>query len=335
MIQGLKELCSNYLRKVKQTGDSYIMACCPFHDEEHPSFAINLDLGFFLCHACQERGGLRKLLKQLGISDVHIEKEFQFFIDAAEKAWQTALPKDPRINQIGKQEPLPEALLGFFNYCPVDLEEAGFTEKTLKHFEVGVDEYHRRITFPLRDMYGHLVGISGRAVDKNVYSRYKVYDDEYVHFGLPKRNTIKKEILWHSHEVFPALHLSKTKKDLIITEGYKACMWVWQLGFQNVVAISGSSLSEEHAYVIERLGVRTFLLLDNNKAGRKGTDIAAQLLAKSSTDVFLPNYDLVCPDKEQPDQLTQLELQSLLTTAIPYYLWRTQHVRTYSYPRKS
>lgn len=334
MIHGLKELCSRHLQKVKQSGSSYILACCPFHNEEHPSFAVNLDIGFFVCHACHERGGLRKLLRQLEIPELQIQMEYQFLVEAADKAWQTVIPKDPRQKKIGQQQELPEEILGFFNYCPVDLEEAGFTEKTLKHFEVGVDEQHRRITFPLRDVTGKLVGISGRAID-NVMPRYKVYDSEYEVFGIPKRNTLKKEVLWHAHEVFPALYTSTQSKDLIITEGYKACMWVWQLGFENVVALSGSTLTEEHAYVIERLGAKVYLLLDNNKAGRKGADIASQLLSKSTTKIYLPDYDNICPQKEQPDQLTFDELDSLIKTATSYYLWRIQHVRTHNYPRKA
>lgn len=31
-------------------------ACCPFHDDRNPSFAVNLASGFYRCHACNETG---------------------------------------------------------------------------------------------------------------------------------------------------------------------------------------------------------------------------------------------------------------------------------------
>src|SRR4051812_18417343 len=30
---------------------------CPFHEEKHPSFSVNIENGAFRCHACNERGG--------------------------------------------------------------------------------------------------------------------------------------------------------------------------------------------------------------------------------------------------------------------------------------
>lgn len=44
-----------------------LKACCPFHQEERPSFSYNVAKQVFSCHACGARGGWKKLAKQLGI----------------------------------------------------------------------------------------------------------------------------------------------------------------------------------------------------------------------------------------------------------------------------
>jgi hypothetical protein len=53
-------------RRGKRKGDE-IRACCPFHDEERPSFSFNTFKGAFKCQACGESGGWKKLAQKLGI----------------------------------------------------------------------------------------------------------------------------------------------------------------------------------------------------------------------------------------------------------------------------
>lgn len=39
-----------------KTRGAWGSACCPFHDDRNPSFAVNLASGFYRCHACNETG---------------------------------------------------------------------------------------------------------------------------------------------------------------------------------------------------------------------------------------------------------------------------------------
>lgn len=45
------------LDKLKLTSDNWVMACCPFHDDNHASLSVSLQSGGFKCFACGESGG--------------------------------------------------------------------------------------------------------------------------------------------------------------------------------------------------------------------------------------------------------------------------------------
>jgi len=43
-------------RPIKSSGKDWEMACCPFHEDEKPSMAVNTEHGGFICHGCGEKG---------------------------------------------------------------------------------------------------------------------------------------------------------------------------------------------------------------------------------------------------------------------------------------
>ena len=53
-------------RSGKRKGDE-LQACCPFHDEQKPSFSFNVVKQVFSCQVCGAKGGWRKLAERLGI----------------------------------------------------------------------------------------------------------------------------------------------------------------------------------------------------------------------------------------------------------------------------
>jgi DNA primase len=55
------------LVNAKQRSESWVSACCPFHDDHNPSFAVHVDEGVYACQACEAKGGFTKLF-------AHVEK---------------------------------------------------------------------------------------------------------------------------------------------------------------------------------------------------------------------------------------------------------------------
>jgi len=50
---------SNHLKRFRRTNDRQAEALCPLHEDNHPSFSINLEQGLWKCHAgCGEGNGL-------------------------------------------------------------------------------------------------------------------------------------------------------------------------------------------------------------------------------------------------------------------------------------
>jgi DNA primase len=307
---------------VKPTGNEDIMALCPFHtksdgtEEKHPSFSMNVYSGLWYCHSCHCRGNLYTFLRDLGVSRVDIQLRYGDVLDAAQQyAPKKADPLNPIEPVAG--EPLDEAFLGLFDFCPQLLIDEGYTQETLRKFDIGFDEKHMRITFPLRDLRGRLVGISGRSVI-NATPRYKVYDFEYKDFGLPPRKTEKRALLYNAHTILPqfAFETDPSARYVVVTEGFKSTLRVFQAGVHNVTGILGSYMSNEQQWVLERLGCPILLMLDNNDAGRKGQLDAGKRLLKTCPRVYVVDYAA-----DQPSDLLPQAIPDALLGAQPFATW--------------
>jgi DNA primase len=326
----IRAIAERFLTKIKKSGPDNVMAVCPFHRrpdgslEHNPSFTMSLTKGIYYCFSCHESGTLKKFLREMGVSRVRIEGEYKYILEEVERA------RPPKRSPLRKLEPtlepLPEGLLGLFDYCPVDLVDDGFDEKMLARLDVGFDKDHRRITFPLRDWRGRLVGISGRTVEDE-RPRYKVYDTEYTKWGLSARETNKRALVWNIHNVQPAVYFDRSQS-VVLVEGFKACMRVMQTGITNVLALLGSYMSPEQQWMIEALGAATvYVMLDNDDAGWGGRLAIGRALARALNDVRIVEYEA-----EQPSDLTTDEITDALRTATEYHLWKIQgrHIETAS-----
>lgn len=319
-------IAQTYLQRVRRSGPENVMSLCPFHmkvdgsPEKHPSFAMSLTRGLFFCHSCGEKGNLRTFLKLIGLSRSEIELRYGLLIEAANKN----LPPrpDPLHPQVVSTNPLPEALLGMFDYAPNVLLQAGYSIDTLRRFDVGFDAQHYRITYPIRDLKGQLVAISGRTVI-DAWPRFKVYTKEYELWDLPARpEPDKRQLLYNSHATYPAVYFNTEGGDVVIVEGFKACMWLWQAGITSVVALLGTYLSWEQQWMVERMGGTVYLFLDNNDPGHIGCLKAGEKLAKSLR-VRVMQYPerLVENEDAQPDNCTPEELHESKEHAPDYYQW--------------
>lgn len=310
-------IAQKYLLKVKKSGPENIMAKCPFHagkhghEEQNPSFTMSLTQGLYYCFSCHERGNLITFLRNIGVPRIAIERQYKYVIEEVQRrSPQRAQPLQKLA--LGNQ-PLPESLLGVLDKCPTDLINEGYDEELLQRLDVGFDDLHMRITYPLRDLQGTLIGISGRAVNDQ-RPRYKVYDTEYRDWELPIHKTFKSHVLWNGHLVYPQAFFAN-QLPLVVVEGFKACMSVIQAGYPNVVAILGSMLSKQQQWQIERLASEVFLFLDNNKAGFHGTVWAGMDLGVPTRLVSYPD------DREQPSDLTKEEIQLALTEVTDFHKW--------------
>jgi len=334
------EIATKYLKKIRRGARGEISAICPFHkkedgtEEKHPSFCMNLSRGIYYCHACHVSGNFVSFLRNVGVPRSTITATYQGLIDAL-RVLRPTLPYEAELPVLETQEPITEAILGVFDQCPLalvddnyklDPDDPIFEEWVLKQNDIGFDNLHGRITFPLRDTYGNLVGISGRSVNGS-FPRYKIYDIEYKSFGLPARPPTRKSlILWNAHNVYNRVFFSSSEEKVVVVEGFKSCLWLLQAGVHNCVALMGSHLSDQQRLILERMGACVYLMLDNDNAGRlaltghidslgdKKPGIAEEL--SKSLDVRVVEYST-----RQPTGLSKEQIFEALDRAEEYYLW--------------
>ena len=310
-------IAKKHLQQLKRSGPDNITAACPFHVSNNPhgstTFSMSLSRGVFWCFSCHASGNLQRFLLDIGVAPYAIKLQYEFLI---ERLRLHAPPKkdirkfDPKVN-----EPLPENLLGVFDYCPSRLLDAGFEEETLRFFDIGFDFQHNMTTFPLRDLEGNLVGISGRRGEEGWGPRYKIYKEEYKAWGLPRsKDPNRGVLLWNIHRASPECMLKE--KPIILVEGFKACMWVWQAGFTNVAALIGSRITDEQLWILEQYGSPVILMLDGDPAGRSGTLGSGRKLQQS---LFVKVAHLA--DDEQPDGLTTEQVRHAIEEAVIFQKW--------------
>lgn len=334
-----------------------VLLKCPFHkggEERRPSFSINIDVGLFNCFTCHVAGDVRYLLKLLGLPRSQIDAEIKVIEPELEANYRRK--EFEKKHFFSNTDPfqarvvLPEALLGVYDWCPTKLLEDGFTMELLRDFEVGFDRLGNRITYPIRDMYGHLAGISGGRTLPNQEPKYKVYRggfrDSVTHqwvtgdFGdwfdeqFPNFRCDSHNFLWNFHRVFPRVMQAPSGADdrVFIVEGFKACLWMVQNGFLNTVALMGSSISEAQQRMLHRVGGKVMLLLDNDNPGRSATRKVGKALWEPLhgrvSVVPYPTEDVKMSlqgvEDTQPDDYEAQGLHEMVESSLPFNVYLTQ-----------
>jgi DNA primase len=326
----------------KPTGGSNILTRCPFHkdgEEKRPSFSVNIDLGVFHCFTCHEAGNLKQLLRSLNVSRFLIDEELKILRPLISKSFER-LRREKQYAFVHKDPfeadfVLPEALLGVYEFMPTQLVGKGFSPDVLYSLEIGFDRTNQRITYPLRDLYGNLAGISGGATLPDQFPKYKVYqgkrkttdgsrwigsdfgtwfDDEFPNYRCENH-----DFLWNFHQVYPrVVGMSDPSVRVYVTEGFKAAMWLIQHGYLNTTALMGSYISARQQQMLHRLGCTVVLCLDNDEAGRRATFNVGDLLWRplyGRVEVMNYPHEL---DNSQPDDHPKEVLDHMLGNTISF-----------------
>jgi len=321
------QIAEDHLERVRLKTD-YISAVCPFHkggQERHPSFWINRTTGSWGCFTCTTSGSsLKYMLRELGLSSRKIEAEIEEAEKDAEKAIKIVHAKRKRKAREGFEgvSLLPDSLLGVFDYLPVDLVNEGFPEELLQAHDIGFDQRNSRITFPIRDLKGQLIGISGRSTRPGEVPKYLLYNGlrdmngkevqgELGEWFPQYSNDSVRDHLWRIHCVYEDL-MSRRWEQLILVEGYKAAMWLVKHGWYHTVAIMGTKMTEKQERIIRHFGVEVFVFTDNNQPGQEAAVNWCQRLAVSSFPVYRVRYPDHCDESAQPDDLEDKELEAVL-----------------------
>lgn len=303
----INEVLSSYITVI-QSGSQY-KAKCPFHNERTASFNISPDRGLYYCFGCgakgdiftfveqfeglDKKGALKLLAERAGVvltGQSSVQTDTDPVYEALEKAtvlYQEVLKKTPSATTyLESRGVLKETIDSFrIGYAPDEwrtiestahtdtersiLLRAGLTKKTEDKV---YDRFRKRITFPLMDSSGRVIGFSGRSFPEEE--------------GSPKYlNSPETEVFQKSKTLFgfdkAKFHIKK-HNFVILVEGQMDLVISHQAGFKNTVASSGTAVSEDAALdpfsnlsVLSRLTTNLFLAFDGDSAGQKAMDRAA------------------------------------------------------------
>lgn len=123
--------------------------------------------------------------------------------------------------------------------------DEGLKINTQKQFQVGIDVKTERITFPIHNRFGEPIGIKARYIGKD-----QIIKDKYKYLYLIPCN--KSIEFFNFHRALPYI---LSQKEVIIVEGAKTVMYLYQWGFRNVISIEGDSLSDEQINLLKGLGI--------------------------------------------------------------------------------
>jgi len=189
-----------------------------------------------------------------------------------------------------------------------DLSAAGLIKSSEKQPGQSYDFFRGRITFPIFDMQGSVVGISARIVDQ----------------GEPKYLNSPDTVLFNKSGTLYGLHKAKDGirkfKYALLVEGQMDLLLCHQEGFDNAVATSGTSLTEEHLRILKRYTNNLMLVYDADQAGLKATVRAWTLALAQGLEVKVA----VLPRGEDPASLLLANKQ-----AFAHALKNSMHVIEY------
>ena len=149
------------------------------------------------------------------------------------------------------------------------------------------DRFYDRVIFPIHNMSGRVVGFGGRTLrtDKKV-AKYQ--------------NSPESEIYNKRRELYGLFFAKKAiqQEDMaILVEGYADVISMHQVGVENVVASSGTSLTEEQIRLIFRFTNNITLMFDGDAAGVKAALRGVDLILKEGMNVRI----VLLPEEHDPD----------------------------------
>ena len=140
------------------------------------------------------------------------------------------------------------------------------------------DRFRDRITFPICDTMGKVVGFSARVAPGQDETQAKyvntpetdVYSKSKVLYGIDKA---KAEI--------------KNKNFILIVEGNMDMIAAYQAGIKNTIAVSGTALTNEQIDILKRYTENVKLLFDMDQAGETATRRSAELCFQKDLNVSI------------------------------------------------
>lgn len=313
------------------------MACCPFHKEKTPSFAVNPQKQFFKCYGCGKAGDAIGFLMAM---------ENLEFPDAVEKLagiYGMDVPRD-RSPRAAAERERAKSLADFMK------EAADFYTAELRRSTKGIEYLKARgISGETAARYGLGVSPEGWHGLKSVFGEkyeseelrtaglvnekngrlYDAFRDRLmfpirnvkglvIGFGArtfkgdeqPKYLNSPETPIYHKgselYGLFEARDAIRERGRAVVCEGYMDVIQLSQAGFRESVAALGTSITPEHVRRLFKTADTVYFSFDGDAAGRKAARRALEAALPVITDLQSANFILLPPEHD-PDSLIKAE----------------------------
>ncbi len=320
-------------------------ALCPFHKEKTPSFMVSPDRDSWHCFGgCNEGGDIFSFLMKFENLDFY--EALQILAEKAGIDLKKTGGYSSDYKQYDALYAANSAAKDFFkekisfalSYCL----ERGLSKQTIEEFELGYapnasdqllryllgkgfnvidiekaglifrtdrgtywDRFRGRLMFPLYNSFGKVVGFTGRIMPDA--ARPELAE------GLAKYINSPETPIFNKSKILYGLHKSKNSirenNSVLLVEGQMDFLMTYQSGIKNVIATSGTALTNDHLVVIRRLTDKIILSFDNDEAGQNAVERAIDLALAHDFLVkilCLPEKDPADIAQHNPDLLKQL-----------------------------
>jgi DNA primase len=316
-----------------------LLGLCPFHNEKTPSFTVSPSKGIFKCFGCGKGGNSVNFIMEhehLSYPEAlkYLASKYHIEIEEKELTKEDVEKQNERESMLvitgyaGRQ--FKENLFNSDEGISVGLtyfKERGFRHETLKKFDVGYSFEHRdafskkamedgykqeflvktglsiqhedrifdrfsgRVIFPIHSLSGQILGFGGRVLKSDPKSA------KYL-------NSPESEIYHKSKIVYGIYQARKSigvHDKCYLVEGYTDVLSLHEADIENVVASSGTSLTQEQVRLIKRFTQNITILYDGDAAGIKASIRGIDIVLEEGMNVKI----VLLPPGEDPDSYSK------------------------------
>lgn len=187
-------------------------------------------------------------------------------------------------------KPIPEeALKAYLPWDNTIFYEDHIDWETQAEFELGLDVFSHRITIPIRDEMGRLVGVKGR----RAWDVVDEWNPKYIYL----HQCAKSRICYGLYKTLPYI---REKNEIIVCESEKGVMQLWSYGYRNCVAVGGHSISQQQQDLIIQSGAATIIIAFDKDVDEETVRKEVENLSLYRRVEYILDFNNILEEKESP-----------------------------------